>query len=468
MADSHLASDSGSPAPKPPSRFQFSLRSLLAVTSLLAWFLGLMGAMGIGLVALIGWLTLTEAACTPRANLLNTLVRNLFAGFVCSLFVGVVGFGLMCGRNPADWCGTDGFLFSPLTGEKPMDLEGVGRSRPFRPGSMAKSAVLTQRNRLLWSIIVCSMAVVIAQRLLVGRAGIRAYVLLWIFLSTITIPILGRWSHTHWTNGQSCFVDHFLLCPGEVSPELLVAGGWIVLAGIPVLGRKPSTKMYCRGLMSAECHGVLLRIGLGLPLVFVVLLGWNVAVFPLVGQPMPRNELAVVAAIVSGVVAAGVSSLVWQRRLHIPLMLAGGTAATLAIMIAVATVEGHYLGSIHPGLASATAIGVVTGALVVGATWTFERMGWEDPAGSVAIFGVGGTVGLIALPLLPESILAGVLWGRPEPSITGQLLDVAFLLTWTLLTSGAVFWAIRRKMLLKTGEPDVANGAIGTGESADI
>ena len=86
MEDSPQVSDVGGAAREARSRFQFSLRSLLAVTALAAWLLGTVGEEAAAVLVIIAWLTVVEVGCTPHANLGNALVRNfsyfrLFADF---------------------------------------------------------------------------------------------------------------------------------------------------------------------------------------------------------------------------------------------------------------------------------------------------------------------------------------------------------------------------------------------------
>ena len=114
MEDSPQVSDVGGAARAIVSRYQFSLRSLLAVTALAACLLGVVGEKAAAVLIVIAWLTVIEVGCTPGANLGRSLVRNFFATSVCSLIFGAVGFGLMCGDNPTGWCGTNRFLFDPV------------------------------------------------------------------------------------------------------------------------------------------------------------------------------------------------------------------------------------------------------------------------------------------------------------------------------------------------------------------
>ncbi len=121
-------SDSSGPTaelPEPHVRFQYDLRTMLALTALVAWLCGWAGSSGIPILVALAALALIEGGCTQGTNLLGVLVRNLFAYFVVSLVFALVGFGLMRGENPTGWFGTTLFLYSPLDLEKSPTEEAI-------------------------------------------------------------------------------------------------------------------------------------------------------------------------------------------------------------------------------------------------------------------------------------------------------------------------------------------------------
>jgi ammonium transporter, Amt family len=446
MDDSHQASDIDSSAPKRRYRYQFSLRSLLAVTALTAWLLGVVGEWAAIVLLIIAWLTVVEVGCTPRANLGNALVRNFFATFVCSLVFGAVGFGLMCGDNPTGWCGTSRFLFDPLINSvEPMDWDDFDYSNPRH---RAIWNAVTRQEMFPVGILLCSMGMAIGHRVLLGRAGRMGFVLLWAMVGGLTLPLAACWCcFDHYDTPMGWLKQLGFACP---EPGLLLLGGCVVLAGVLILPSRQKAEYCCRGLVSPECHQVLVGLALGFFWIYIMVVGPCVILWEtLTGKPIDQESVGVVAGAVVAVLTAGVGSLIWFRRLHLPMIAAGYLASFLAMMIASIGVSG-----VHPNWQVASMFAVVVSGLVVGTTWMFERFGLEDPAGSVAIFGVGGVCGLLAGPFLPTTAAGATAAAIPKSSLPLQLLGVAVLVTWTMLASGVVFWIIRWRLLLKTGEAD--------------
>ena len=425
------------------------------MTALSAWLLGVVGEQAAAALIIIGWLTVVEVGCTPGANLGNALVRNFFATFVCSLVLSTVGFGLMCGDNPSGWCGTNRFFFVPLIEKvEPMDWDD------FDPANAEHVAIwnaVTRQEMFPFGILLGSMSMVIGHRVLLGRVGWRGVGLLWTMVSGLTLPLAVCWC---------CFPNYdrrgWLAQLGFVCPEwgLFLVGGCVILAGALILPSRPEATSRCRGLVSRECHPVVVGLALGLFWIYVMVVGPCVVLREtLTGTPVDQESVGVVVGAVVAVLTAGVGSLIWLRRLHIPLIAAGYLASFLAMIIASIEVYG-----VHPNWQVASILAVVVSGLVVGTTWMLACFGIEDPAGSVAIFGVAGACGLLAAAFVPRT-LAGAAAATPSSSATIQLLGVSVLVVWTMLTSGVVFWIIRWRLLLKTGGADAAlEGGARSGE----
>ena len=441
MDDSHQASDVGGSAPKPPSRYQFSLRSVLAVTALSAWLLGVVGVQAAAVLIIIAWLTVIEVGCTPGANLGNALVRNFLATFVCSLVLSAVGFGLMCGDNPTGWWGTNRFFFAPLIEKaEPMDWADFD---PVNPEHVARWRAYGRQITFSFGILLGSMCMVIGHRVLLGRTGWRGFALLWATLGGVTVPLAICWSCSEdfnmplgWLKRLGCECTEW---------GLFLVGGCVVLAGVLILPSRRRAKDCCRGLVSPECHQVVVGLVLGIAWIYLMIMGSCVILWTvLTGKPIDQEGVSVVAGAVVAALTAGVGSLVWLRRLSIPLIAAGHLASFLAMNIVIFPPDSLFF-----DWQVASIFAVVVSSLVVGTTWAFERLGLEDPAGSVAIFGIGGACGLLAGPFLPKTL--GGAAATPSSSLTLQLLGVTVVVAWTMLTSGLVFGIIRWKLLIENG-----------------
>ena len=301
-------------------------------------------------------------------------------------------------------------------------------------------------------ILLCSIGMVIGHRVLLGRAKRMGFMLLWATVSGLTLPLAVCWC---------CFDDFgtplgWLKRLGFSCPEsgLLLVGGCVVLAGVLILPSRREAKNCCRGLVSPECHQVMVGIALGIVWIIAVVVEPYVILWTtLSGKPVAPEDVGMVVGAVVAVLTVGVGSRIWLRRLNIPLIAAAYLATYIATGIGVLGVENVSL-----DWRVASILAVVVSGLVVGTTWMFERFGIEDPAGSVAIFGVAGACGLLAGPFLPTTLAGAAEAATSKSSLTLQLLGVAVVVAWTMLTSGVVFWIIRWRLLLKTGDADAEKG----------
>ena len=84
-------------------RFQYDLRTMLALTALSAWLCGWWGIQSVPILVALAALALIEGGCTKGANLLAVFVRNLFAYLIVTIVFSLFAFGLMWGANPTGW-----------------------------------------------------------------------------------------------------------------------------------------------------------------------------------------------------------------------------------------------------------------------------------------------------------------------------------------------------------------------------
>ncbi len=420
--------------PRPgPARFQFNLRMLLVLTALTAWLFGWSGAVGIVTFVLLAVLGLIEAGCTPGSNVLGVLVRNLFAYFVCSLAFGAVGFGVMYGSNPTGWFGTDQFLFAPLFAEEAPEYPGSWDSSD--PQDVAAIRASELPRWLQAGTVFCTMVVVVAHRVLVGRGGPAAYVVFWIVMATLVYPLLGCWTAGALGRDEGWL---FQLGFGSRASELFdfgvlqITAAGAVLAGVLVLHRCGDRGHRCLRLQAPYSHRWLVRIGLSVPCLFfaVAPIAAMLLSEPLDGPPgFAWTPMVIIGAAAS---AALITSLPWQRRACLPLVLGAGFAGTLTWLGGAAMI-GPLWGA---------AIGGLAGVLVVAASWLLERLRVDDPGGAVAVHGIGGAMGVLCAGLLIPTIVAGApgwtvspRWDRPW----AQLFGIAVCFAWGFGASVAVF-----------------------------
>ncbi len=435
--------------PKSRRRFQFNLRTMLALTALVAWMLGWMGLAAIAGLITLALLTLIETGCTRGAKLVEVLVRNLFAFFVCSLAFGAFGFGLMHGRNPTGWVGTDQFLFAPFRSPvEPFSYDEIDYSDPE---DMAKLRARELRESLQFDVLLCTVVAVIAHRVLAGRARLPAYVLLWVGMAGLIYPLMGSWlGHDTVTSDEGWLARVGFSVEVPALFCFQCGAGMACLAGALVLQSETQREEKRLSLLSPNCHHLLVSLGLGLPIATYLIV--PTIILPLERPTDPeitRATVSLISAETAALITATAGCYLWRRRFHWPLVLAGGFGALMALMVAAFELSAPVWVSM---------VGLVAGALVVLTSYLFDRLNVDDPGAAVAVHAVCGVWGALSIGLyglLPDSWVVALSPGLsmvalPEATVPKQLLGVGVCLLWVFLTSAALFWLIRRTTLLPT------------------
>jgi Amt family ammonium transporter len=316
-----------------------------------------------------------EAGFSRAKHTMNVAVKNLTDYVAASIAFFAVGYGLMFGRT---WQGLVGVSQFALT--QSTDGEAVF---------------------LFFQLVFCGTAATIVSGAMAERMKFGAYLIYSFAVSTIFYPVFG-----HWVWGGSWFVEQqgWLARLGYLdfagSSVVHQMGGWLALAGIVVLGPR-------RDKFDAEGRPRRL-IGHNIPLamlgVFLLWAGW----FGFNGGSTLHFNALVGTVVVNTNLAGAVGSLSalavgWRLRKRADL---GDTAnGALGGLVAV-TASAAYVSA-----GAALLIGAVAGVLVVVAGEFIERrLKLDDVVGAVAVHGVCGFWGVLAVALFadPAALL------RPE------------------------------------------------------
>ena len=382
---------------------------------------------------------LLESGLTRVKNTTNILAKNLADMSIGALAFLAVGYALAFGRgNP--WWGTEGFFLSG------SDVAAAGSSGS---GNLSTAAFF------FFQAVFAATAVTIASGAMAERARFKAYLLFSLVMSAFIYPLV-----VHWTWGGGFIAD--ISIGGATysdfagSTVVHVTGGAAALAGAVFLG--PRLGKYTPDGTPRQIAGhAMPMVVLG---VFILWLGWfgfnaGSQLAATAGSPVTRVILNTVIAGAAGTVAAG--AVVW-RRLGQPDMsiVANGTLAGL-VGITAGCATMNVLGTLVTGFAA--------GVIVVYAMFFIERRGIDDPVGAVAVHGVCGAWGTLAVGLFArydDGYLgrdhAGLFYGGGGNQLLVQFLLVAIVGAWALVTTGTLFAVLRRFGLLRVSAHEEALG----------
>ncbi|HZK48547.1 MAG TPA: ammonium transporter, partial [Thermoleophilia bacterium] len=114
---------------------------------------------------------------------------------------------------------------------------------------------------------------------------------------------------------------------------------------------------------------------------------------------------------------------------------------------------------------AAIIIGAVGGALAVGAALTFDRLRLDDPVGALAVHGIGGAWGTLAVGLFgytgitsASPVPVGLLVGGGLRQLGVQALGLGATFIWVFAASFALFALIKRTIGLRVSEQEEIEG----------
>lgn len=396
---------------------QLSLQSLAAgldtvwvlIAAALVWF------MEAGFAAL-------EAGFIRSKNSTNIIMKVFTDCTVGLLGYWVLGFGLMYGLDRAGMFGGTGFLFTG-TGLTPSNTH-----------------VAPYAYWLFQAAFAVAVATIVSGAV-AERMKFGPYIIFSFLATAIIYPLSG-----HWVWGQNGWLGRLGMMDFAGSAVVHAVGGWASLAAVLVLG--PRTDKYNKDGSANVMPGHNLPLAaLGAFILWVGWFGFNPG-STLSGLDTNIARIAVttnLAAAAGG--TAGSLYTLFRYGKPDPSMIINGALAGLVAITA---------GAAYVGTGSAVVIGGIAGILVVLAVEFFDKVKADDPVGAIAVHGVCGSFGTIAVGLFAEK--GGLLFGGGVKLLLTQLLGITVLSVWAFATTFAVFTLLKKTVGIRVSEDEEAEG----------
>ena len=365
------------------------------------------GCAGLVLLMQPGFMCL-ESGLTRSKNSINVAVKNLADLGISICLFWTFGFALMFGASKAGLIGTSGFFLS------------------F--GDAPKLAAF-----FIFQTMFCGTATTIVSGALAERLKFKGYVAIAFIISGLIYPLYGHWV---WNGSNGTQLTGWLGQLGYAdfagSSVVHSVGGWVSLAALLVVG--PRT-----GWKSSEIHGSNLPFSvLGVMLLWVGWMGFNGgSTFAL------TNEVPVIIAHTLMAGAAGMISAAgfswWRQGLLRPETLINGSLAGLVSITASCNAVSTPM---------AVLIGAIGGWVMLAATAVMHQFDIDDGVDAVALHGVSGMWGVIALALFGELDLIGTGLSRYQ-QLGVQLLGAAVCFIWAFGVTYLILKSINRAFPLR-------------------
>ena len=331
---------------------------------------------------------MVETGFTRSKNTLNILMKNLLTVALGAILYFLVGFGFMFGESVFGAIGTNGFL---LFGREDMAF-------------------------FVFQAVFAATCATIISGAVAERMKLSSYLLLVVAMAGIIYPTVGHWI---WGSGwlsELGFIDF----AGSTVVHLTGAVG----AFITVLMIGPRIGKYSNGKVNViPGHS----IPLGALGVFILWVGWfgfngasTLSADPSLVPSIIANTLFAASA---GVLSTALYTKLRYKKLDASLTLNGALSGLVAITAGAANVS----------LISAIIMGFIGGILMTeGIRFLDVKLKVDDPVGAIAVHGITGIWGTIAVGLFDTS--NGLLTGGGVSLIGIQIIGVLAVILWTSVT----------------------------------
>ncbi len=370
---------------------------------------------------------LVESGFARAKNTVNIISKNFVVFAVSTLAFLVIGWGLMYGDGNALF-GTKGLLF--LGGADNSPATGDAYSGVYSALSWTGVPLLA---KFFFQLVFAGTAATIVSGAVAERIKYISFIVFSFVLVAFIYPVVGHWI---WGGGWLAQLGFWDFAGSTVVHS---TGAWAALAGVLVLGPRLGKYGEDGSVRAIPGHNMTSAMTGALVLWF----GWfgfNA------GSTMAADPIAISHIIVTTTVAAAAGAL---AATAVAWVVLGKPDMGMTINGSLAGLVGITAGCAFVGIASSLAIGAVAGAMVVMGVLALDRLKIDDPVGAIAVHGMGGILGTLAVGLFAQDSIApgttgdGLFFGGGTELLVSQLTGIAAVGAAVFVTSLTVWFAIK-------------------------
>lgn len=368
---------------------------------------------------------MVETGFTRAKNAANIIMKNLMDFCIGTVVFMLLGFGLMMGEDT---------LFG-LIGLPNLDLFTNFAEFPW--------------HNFVFNMVFCATAATIVSGAMAERTKFISYCIYSGIISLIIYPIEAHWV---WGGGwlaQIGFIDF------AGSAAIHTVGGVSALIGAIILG--PRIGKYGKNGKVNAIPGHSLTLGaLG---VFILWFGWYGFNGAAAGNTDFLGQIFLTTTIAPAVATVVTMIFTWIKngKPDVSMSLNASLAGLVAITAPCADVDAI----------GATIIGAVAGILVVVAVEFIDiKLKIDDPVGAVAVHGVNGVWGTLAVGLFAtgqgQDGITGLFYGGGFTQLGIQALGIACIIAFVAVTITITFQAIKHTIGLRASKEEELVGLDAT------
>lgn len=369
---------------------------------------------------------MVETGFTRAKNAGNIIMKNLMDFCIGTVVFILLGFGLLFGEDT---------LFG-LVGIPNLNI-------------ITNWAEFDWSN-FIFNLVFCATTATIVSGAVAERTKFSAYCVYSAIISAVIYPIEAHWI---WGGGwlsQIGFVDFAGSC------AIHMVGGISAIIAATVLG--PRIGKFAKDKKTGKVTPKAIpghSLTLGALGVFILWFGWYGFNGAAANSDAHLAQIFVTTTIAPAVATCVTMIITWIKhgKPDVSMSLNGSLAGLVAVTAPCADVDAI----------GATVIGAVAGCLVVFGVWLLDYvLKIDDPVGAVAVHGFNGVWGTIAVGLFAngkgQNGITGLFYGGGFHQLGIQLIGLASVAAWTIVTATIMFLAIKHTIGFRASKEEEIRG----------
>jgi len=366
-----------------------------------------------------------EAGFCRAKNAVNLLMKNMLDFCFAAIMYWAVGFAIMFGAGNLLF-GTSGFFLSDPTGMTFASLDWT--SVPLEA-------------KYFFQLVFCATAATIVAGAVAERAKFTAYIAYSIVITAVIYPVIGHWI---WGGG---WLGSLGMLDFAGSTVVHSTGGWLSLTAAIVLGPRLGKYNSDGDAKAIPGHSIPLAALGG----FILWFGWfgfNA------GSTMEANALDIAHIVTTTNLSAAAGGI---AAMFTSWWMFGKPDASMTINGALAGLVAITAPCAFVSAGSAVWIGLIAGVLVVLAVIFIDKvLKVDDPVGAIAVHGVNGAWGTLAVGLFASE--GGLLFGGGWKLLGIQALGVVSVFAFAISAGFLLFYTIKSLIGMRVSKEEELRG----------
>ncbi len=385
---------------------------------------------------------LVESGFARAKNTVNIISKNFVVFAIASIAFFAIGWGLMYGDGNG-FLGMKG-LFA-LGGADNSPAVGDAYEGVYSAISWTGVPLMA---KFFFQLVFAATAATIVSGAVAERIKYASFIVFSFLLVAFVYPMVGHWV---WGGGWLASLGFWDFAGSTVVHSV---GAWAALAGVLVLG--PRIGKFGKDGKARAIPGHNMTSALtGALILWFGWFGFNPG-STMAADPMAISHIIVTTSMSAAAGALAATALAWK--------LLGKPDLGMTINGALGGLVGITAGCAFVSVGSSLVIGAVAGVLIVLGVLLLDRVKLDDPVGAIAVHGMGGIFGTLAVGLFAQDAIApgttgdGLFFGGGFELLGNQAAGIAAVGAFVFAISLVMWLAIKAIMGVRVSEEEELEG----------